>query len=157
MENNPVIKSCYYALCHTPDLVRYGSKPRRELAFKPALGTKLVASLRDYHEVVSYPPNQTFIGNLTPDELAKLPRPWFKTPVDLRLKEYKVRGPFGEILDQESFYGLLQWADVLQPSLFTVSKPVALRLRKRLLEHPPGGRMLLKGAQWRALARMKWV
>ena len=117
MENNPVIKSCYYALCHTPDLVRYGSKPRRELAFQPALGARLAASLRSYHEAVSYPPNQTFIGNLTPDELAKLPRPWFKTPVDLRLEEHKMRGYFGEILDQESFYGLLQLADVLQPSL----------------------------------------
>ena len=135
MENNPVIKSCYYALCHTPDLVRYGSKPRRELALDPALGARLAASLRSYHEAVSYPPNQTFIGNLTPDELAKLPRPWFKTPVDLRLNEGKVHGSFGEILDQESFYGLLQLADLLQPPLFTVSLPAAARSQKSLLGH----------------------
>ena len=136
MESNPVVKSCYYALCHTPDLVRYGSKPRRELAFQPVLEARLAASLRSYHEVVSYPPNQTFIGNLTPDELEHLPRPWFKTPVDLRLKEHKVHGPFGEILDQESFYGLLQLADVLQPPLFAVPAPVALRLQKCLSAHP---------------------
>ncbi len=136
MVNNPVVKSCYYALCHTPDLVRYGSKPRRELALEPALGARLAASLRSYHEAVSYPPNQTFIGNLTPDELAKLPRPWFKTPVDLRLKEGKVHGSFGEILDQESFYGLLQLADVLQPPLFTVSVPVVARSQKCLLGQP---------------------
>ena len=32
MPENPVVKNYAYCLIHAPDLVRYGSKPRREIA-----------------------------------------------------------------------------------------------------------------------------
>jgi len=35
--DNPVVRNCAFCLVHTPDLVRYGSKPRRELAADPSL------------------------------------------------------------------------------------------------------------------------
>ena len=72
----PVVRNCAYCLIHVPDLVRYGSKPLRELAREPAIEADLQAHLRSYSRAVSYPPNQTFIGNLTPEQLASLARPW---------------------------------------------------------------------------------
>ncbi len=127
----PVIKNCSYCLVHAPDLVQYGSKPRRETAHNPAIHKSLTQALRSYNEAVCYPPNQTFIGNLSPDELKNIPRPWFAAQSDSNS-----RGTFGEILDQTSFYGLLKAADVLNPPLFAMDEPTAVKLRKRLADHP---------------------
>ena len=40
--DNPVIARSAFCLVHVPDLVRHGSKPRRELVKDPALGDLLV-------------------------------------------------------------------------------------------------------------------
>jgi len=58
---------------HVPDLVRYGSKPDRERARFAAIRSKL----RTYEEAVAYAPNQVFIGNLRPEELWTMERPWW--------------------------------------------------------------------------------
>src|SRR4029450_5908177 len=62
--NFPAIKAVSYALAHTPDLVRYGSKPERELRKEPELSSKMAAHLRTFEEVCAYPPNQVFIGGV---------------------------------------------------------------------------------------------
>jgi betaine reductase len=59
-------------LQHVPDLVRYGSKPWRELE----RADELAAHLRSFGAAVSYPPNQVFVGNLDPQDLWDRPRPW---------------------------------------------------------------------------------
>src|SRR5690349_10868508 len=59
-----------YALFHVPDLVRYGSKPSREVRRDPARLKDLQAHLRSFDAARDYPPNQVFLGNLAPDELA---------------------------------------------------------------------------------------
>ena len=61
-------------LQHVPDLVRYGSKPRREQDRLP----QIQAALRSFSDAVDYPPNQVFIGNAEPDLLRDLPRPWWR-------------------------------------------------------------------------------
>ena len=61
-------------LQHVPDLVRYGSKPRREQERLP----QIQAALRSFSDAVDYPPNQVFIGNAEPDILRDLPRPWWR-------------------------------------------------------------------------------
>ncbi len=48
---------------HVPDLVRYGSKPSRELDRLP----ELERSLRTYEQALAYPPHQVFIGNARPE------------------------------------------------------------------------------------------
>ena len=73
--DDPVIRNCAFCLVHAPDLVRYGSKPRRELGTNPSLAGRLEGALRSYAAAVAYPPNQTFIGNLSPQQLGQIPNP----------------------------------------------------------------------------------
>ena len=89
-------------LQHVPDLVRYGSKPRREQERLP----QIQAALRSFNDAVDYPPNQVFIGNADPDMLRELRRPWWQaaSPGD-------PRGAFGDIMDQLAFYELLAELD----------------------------------------------
>ncbi|MDH5524352.1 MAG: DUF5940 domain-containing protein [Desulfobulbaceae bacterium] len=116
MSKLQVVKKVAYCLAHVPELVRYGSKPRREIGREPAEEGKISQALRSYGRAASYPPNQTFIGNLSPAQLAGLPRPWFNQAAD---PELGGRGRFGEIIDTTAFYDLLREADVLSPPLFT--------------------------------------
>jgi betaine reductase len=90
-------------LQHVPDLVRYGAKPLRERTRWP----EIAARLRSFDEAVGYPPNQSFIGNLEPDVLWEIPRPWWSAAAS----DAEPTGPFGEIVDQPSFYEMLAEAD----------------------------------------------
>jgi betaine reductase len=103
----PVVLGAKLSLAHVPDLVRHGSKPTREVARDPEIAKVLAAHRRDYAEAVSYPPNQVFIGNLTPHDLWELPRPWFEEmPVGSA-----ANGPHGEIMQQADFYCLMAAVD----------------------------------------------
>lgn len=103
----PALLHASYALAHTPDMVRYGSKPTREIKRDATLLTQLTASLRSWSDVLAYPPNQVFIGNLTPESLADIPRPWGDHPIS----DKQAVGRFGRIVDQLAFYGLLKLSD----------------------------------------------
>jgi glycine/sarcosine/betaine reductase complex component C subunit beta len=97
------IQAAALVLDHVPDLVRYGSKPARERQrFEGVTG-----SLRTFDEAVAYPPNQVFIGNLRPEALWEMPRPWWRHPGD-----GAPAGPFGEIMDQRHFYELMAEVDL---------------------------------------------
>ncbi len=89
---------------HVPDLVRYGSKPDRERARFAAIRSKL----RTYEEAVEYAPNQAFIGNLRPEELWIMERPWWAS----RAGGASSRGPYGGIMEQSEFYDLLEQVDL---------------------------------------------
>jgi len=131
MGSTPVIKNCSYCLVHVPDLVQYGSKPRRQIQQNPTISRSIGQALRPYEKVVCYPPNQTFIGNLSPDQLKNIPRPWFEEETAA-----SSTGKFGEILDQTSFYGLLKLADVLHPPLFALDESTLAPLLEQLAGHP---------------------
>jgi len=127
--NNPVIKSVANCLMHTPDLVQHGSKPRREIiaylqgqnnGLNPLLQIK--DHLRSYSRAVAYPPNQVFLGNIRPEELAGIQRPWFEMKLDDDQTSKLAKGRFGEILPQLVFYCLLKAADVLEPPLFEIAE-----------------------------------
>lgn len=128
----PVIKECAYTLVHVPNLVRYGSKPMREIEKNPNLYSKVEGLLRNFFESVCYPPNQVFIGNLKPDALRKVPQPWYKNPIPLAPS----LGKFGEIMDEENFYGLLKMADVHEYELVWLENNFASRIKERLKQHP---------------------
>jgi len=107
MGEYPVVQSFSYLLAHTPEFVRYGSKPKREIKFNPELGPKIDAHLRGFDEAVSYPPNQVFLGNLHPEDLAKRPEPWWQNPVT----DASPQGAYGPFLNQLEFYGFLKIVD----------------------------------------------
>ena len=90
-------------LAHVPDLVRYGSKPARERDRLP----ELLAALRSFDEAVAYPPNQVSIGNLPPEVLWDLPRPWWSEAAE----GASPLGAHGELLSQDAFYELLAEVD----------------------------------------------
>ncbi len=115
----PAILNTSYLLAHAPDFVRYGSKPAREIGRDPGLLERMYGSLRSWEQVLAYPPNQTFIGNLTPDDLGAIPRPWYENLVAHAAAE----GPFGRIITQAALYGLLKLCDDFE--LVTLSEGLA--------------------------------
>ena len=54
---------------------------------------------RSFEEVVKYAPNQAYIGNILPDEMNSIPKPWYKNPME----NAKAEGKLGEIVGQEEF------------------------------------------------------
>lgn len=109
--NFPVIKKTAYALVHTPDmLIHNGTTQSNERAKNPNSEyiNNLKSNLRSFSEVVGYAPYQTYIGNLTPEDLATSPKPWYSN----YNKSADAQGKFGEILAQDLFYALIQISDV---------------------------------------------
>ena len=105
--NGAAVHACSLVLAHAPDLVRYGSKPTRELAASPdGLLERLTGRLRSYEEALAYPANQVFIGNLAPEALWEIERPRWQHPV-----EPKREGPFGVVVRQDELYGRMEDAD----------------------------------------------
>lgn len=107
----PVIKGAAYILVHVADMVRpYGTTCFMEQNTNPESEFlhKIPQYLRTYDEAVQYPPNQVYIGNLEPDDLWKMPRPWYKN----LLSDAKAQGKMGEIISQEEFYLAMKYSDV---------------------------------------------
>lgn len=112
-----VIQKVGYALAHTPSLLEHhGSLATQTRQTHPddAYLTQIKNHLRPFDEVVSYPPNQCYIGNITPDELGKIEKPWFKTP-----GSDKAEGKYGEIVSETIFYTVLDYVDVFELVSFT--------------------------------------
>jgi glycine/sarcosine/betaine reductase complex component C subunit beta len=107
MTRFPAITAVANVLAHAPGLVRYGSKPLRDLAAQPVLADAIAARLRTYEQAVAYPPNQVYVGNRDPEALRALPRPWFETPDP----EASTEGAFGDFVDEVELLGLLKLND----------------------------------------------
>jgi len=106
----PVIKGVSYFLGHVPSMVRHGSKPFREIKIDHSLLTPILEHLWSFEQAVAYPPNQVFVGNLDPDELLHISRPWYK---NLCTKSSRW-GRFGEIMPEDEFYGMMKICDEFQ-------------------------------------------
>ena len=104
----PTIRGISCVLAHTPGLLRYGSKPTRELAKEQSvLLPRMQAHLRSFEDAVAYAPNQVFIGNRTPESLWDVPEPWWRNGD----AGASTRGPVGQIVSEDAFWGLLRMAD----------------------------------------------
>lgn len=101
------VEGIYYSLTHVPELVRYGSKPWRELRARPEIMPQLAKSLRGYPAAVGYAPHQVYIGNLAPITLQEMSRPWYERPIETA----RPTGKFGDIVNQSQFYVDLARAD----------------------------------------------
>lgn len=105
-----VLKGAGYILVHTPDMVlRNGSTQTTERQVNPDSEylKKLPEHLRSYEDCVAYHPNQTYIGNLSVDELAAVEMPRY----DKKMEGASRYGKFGEIMPQDEFILLMQIAD----------------------------------------------
>jgi len=127
--SNPVIKAFAYLLVHTPEFIRYGSKPWREMQHRPDLDQTLSNHQRSFEEAVRYPPNQVFLGNLHPEDLSGWPLPWWKNPVP----EAAAEGAYGHFVDQELFYGYLKASDHFD--LVWLTPEFTKRIGRRLQGH----------------------
>lgn len=112
----PVVRAARFVLAHVPDLVLSGSKPRRELARAGGEERqKLVGQLRSFEAAVAYPPHQVMLGNLAPEALRDVPRPWHLRP----MANAGCKGPAGSLIDERTFYAWLARADTGKCVFFT--------------------------------------
>jgi betaine reductase len=134
-QGNPVIRNCAQCLVHVPDLVRFGSKPTRDRDKDPDVVESMAQHLRSFDDAVRYPPNQAFIGGITPEELASITRPWYRGDIP-EMTEKSSTGSFGEIIPQRLFYSVLHAADVLKPPLVELAGDYLSELDSILADHP---------------------
>ena len=110
---NSVIKGASYVLAHTPQMVVYnGTTQTTERVVNPDSEylKELESHLRSYEECVNYWPNQVYIGNAHPDELAQVEFPYYD-----KVKEGAQRyGKYGEIMPEEEFILLAQVCDMFE-------------------------------------------
>lgn len=129
---NPVVKAASYCLFHAPDMVlTHGTTlmiERDKHPDSPLLAAAKEA-LRPFDQVVAYPPNQVYIGNLSPEELAELPQPWYENQVEARRQ-----GRFGEIFPQDELIAMMKIADSF--SLVILEEGFAHSMVEKLATHP---------------------
>lgn len=129
----PVIKGAGYILVNTPDMVvNNGTTQTLERETNPDSEylKKVRGHLRPFDDVVSYPPNQVYIGNMTPDDLGNLARPWYNRKVENASRW----GKFGEIMPQDEFYGLMKISDSFD--LVVLEDGFTSMVKEKLSNHP---------------------
>ncbi|MDD3226251.1 MAG: glycine/sarcosine/betaine reductase complex component C subunit beta [Tissierellia bacterium] len=130
---NSVILGSSYIMVFAPDMVIHnGTTQTTERTVNPSSEylKEIKNHLRTFEQVVGYLPNQTYIGNITPDELSKYEMPWFDKPKDGATRE----GKFGEIMPQEEFIVLMQICDVFD--LVKLEKQFVSDTKAKLMVHP---------------------
>lgn len=130
---NSVLKATGYVLVHTPDMVlHHGTTQTTERRVNPESDylKKIPSSLRTYEEVVAYAPNQTYIGNMTPQDLGKIEAPWYDKKVEGATRD----GKFGEIMPQDEFIALMQICDAFD--LVKLEKNFVANVKEAYNAHP---------------------
>lgn len=110
-ELKSVIKGASYILAHTPDMVLWnGTTQTTERIVNPESEylKELPAHIRTFDQALAYWPNQVYIGNKTPEELAQIPQPWYDKTCEVNARY----GKFGQMMPQEEFLLLMQACDV---------------------------------------------
>ena len=130
---NSVIKGAGYVLVHTPDMVLYNGTTQtteRIVNQESEYLKEVPQHLRSYEEAVSYWPNQTYIGNVHPDELAEVEFPWY----DKKKEDAKRYGKYGEIMPEEEFLFLVQASDMFE--VVKLDKEFVAEYRLKFAENP---------------------
>src|SRR6056297_193799 len=131
MNQFPVIKGAGYVLVHTPDMiVQNGSTQVVERMTNPDSDylKEIESHIRSYEDVVSYAPNQTYIGNISPEELGKIEFPWHD-----KKTEGSREGKMGEIMPQDEFIGMLKMSDAF--GLVKINKDFIGGVKEKLEKH----------------------
>ena len=113
MNGYPVVKGAAYTLAATPSMVIYnGTTQTTERVVNPSSEylVELPKHLRSYEDVISYIPNQVYIGNAHYDDLANTEFPYY----DKKWEGAKEDGKFGCIMPEDEFYGVMHICDVFE-------------------------------------------
>ncbi len=135
-----VVKGAGYILVHVPDMVIHnGTTQTTERIVNPDGDylKELPSHIRSYEEVLKYWPNQVYIGNRTPAELASVPEPWYDKACDTTDRY----GKMGQIMPQEEFILLMQACDVFD--LVKLDQAFVEENKPRLASNPLLGEEIL--------------
>jgi hypothetical protein len=130
-----VIKGTGYILAHTPDMVlRNGTTQTTERIVNPdgEYLKELPKHLRTYEQALAYYPNQVYIGNKTPEDLAAIPQPWSEAGKECPVTDRY--GKYGQMMPQEEFYLLMQACDVFE--LVELDKAFVAKYKPQLAANP---------------------
>ena len=130
---NSVIKGASYILAFAPDMVIHnGTTQTTERTVNPNSEylKQIKDHLRTFEQVVKYLPNQTYIGNIHPEELVKYEQPW----IDKEAEGFGRFGKYGEIMPQDEFILLMQMCDVFD--LVKLEKNFLESAKEKLSSHP---------------------
>lgn len=129
-----VVREASYALVHAPSLlVHMGTTQTVEREANPDSEylKSIQSHLRSYEDCVAYPPNQCYIGNITPLELASIERPWYQRPIQ-DAKRYSGRG---QIMPEDEFYAMIKIVDSF--NLVMLEEGFTAEVGKRMAESSP--------------------
>lgn len=131
--NFPVVKGTAYALVHADSMLLYQGSTQTTERLKNVQSDhlkELPEHLRNFEDAVSYPPNQAYIGNITPEQLKQIPHPWYENP----LADAKRDGQYGEIMPEDEFFGLMKIVDSFD--LVMLEEAFQTGVREKLQSHP---------------------
>ena len=109
--SNSVIRGTGYILVHVPGMVMdHGTTQTTEKIVNPDSDylKEIGSHMRSYEQVVNYAPNQTYIGNMSIEDLTALGQPWYEEGKAVQGTRY---GKFGEIMPEAEFILLMQVCD----------------------------------------------
>jgi len=128
-----VVKGSGYILVHAPDMVRsFGTTRMNENVnqIDSEYLQNIDEHLRSFEEVVAYPPNQVFIGNVKPEDLREYDFPWYTQSINAANRV----GSLGEIMPQDEFFALLKISDVFD--LVKLDKAFTILIKQKISKHP---------------------
>jgi len=147
-----IIKETSYVIVHVPDFVQYGSKPTRDIEDNPDVKRELDRHLRSYEEAINYVPHQVYIGNMDPDDLHNVTKPWYQH----LLEDGKRNGPFGEIMPEDEFFGWMKVADDFD--LLWLDPQFIEQIKDKFASHPFVSEAWVKKlGQGKALEKIKEI
>lgn len=114
-----VIQDTSYVLAHAPEVLEHhGSNVCQARAINPDDDylKQLRKHLRPFEQVVGYAPNQCYIGNIAPEALDGITKPWFKENIS-----QDAQGKFGEIVSQAVLYATIAYVDAFELTAFTAA------------------------------------
>ena len=129
MNGYPVIKGASYTLAITPDMVLHnGTTQTTEMVVNPDSEylKELPSHLRSFEDAVAYIPNQVYIGNAKPADLAVTEFPYY----DKKWENASRDGKYGQIMPEDEFYGVMKIVDVFD--LVHLEKEFAAQVKEKL-------------------------
>ncbi|MDD4171632.1 MAG: glycine/sarcosine/betaine reductase complex component C subunit beta [Syntrophomonas sp.] len=130
--NYSVIKGAGYGLIQANGMLLHHGTTQTSERSKNAESEhlqKLPAHLRSFEDAVKYPPNQAYIGNIMPDELKTIPRPWYENQMNDAGRD----GKHGEIMPEDEFLGLMKIVDIFD--LIVLEGEFQAHIKEKLAAH----------------------